>query len=156
MPDIFAQSLAKPLVLVHALAGFVAAATAIHLAVHATTGLRRGAFPARGRTYAVVMASAFAVCVATGLAAYPSFRVHIRGLFLDRFAPAMTAVFEIKEHLGALVVPFVALALILERAARTERSAHSAKLFVTTAWIAAATLAACVVMGLVVTMERGV
>lgn len=156
MPDIFAQSLAKPLVLVHALAGFVAAATAIHLAVHASMGLRRGIFPSRGRTYAVVMTAAVAACVTSGLVAYPGFRVHIRGLFLDRFAPAMTAVFEIKEHLGVLVIPFVALALVLERAARAERSAHSAKLFATTTWVAAATLAACVVMGLIVTMERGV
>lgn len=156
MPDIFAQLMAKPLVLVHALAGFVAAATAIHLAVHATSGLRRGAFPPRGRTYAVVMAVSFAICLATGLIAYPNFRVHIRGLVLDRFAPSMTAVFEIKEHLGVLVVPFVALALVMERATRAERSAHGSRLFAATAWIAAATLAGCVVMGLLVTMERGV
>ncbi len=156
MVDIFAHSIAKPLVLVHALAGFIAAATAIHLAVYATNALMRGSFGSRGRTYAVVMAAAFAACVATGLLAYPNFRVNVRGLFLDRFAPAMTAVFEIKEHLGALVIPFVALAVAMERAARAERSPSSGRLFVAAAWIAAATLAGCVVMGLLVTMERGV
>jgi hypothetical protein len=47
-----------------------------------------------------------------GLLVYPVFRVNIRAEFLDKNAPHITGLFEIKEHLAALGA-FVAITLLV-------------------------------------------
>lgn len=62
------------------------------------------------KTYARVVAVAYAATFALGAMVYPSYRYHVRGLFLDRHAPLYAGLFDVKEVFASLAL-VVALAL---------------------------------------------
>src|SRR5262245_21217791 len=61
-------------------------------------------------TYARVVAVAYTITFALGAALYPSYRVHVRGLYLDRYAPGSAELFDLKEMYASLAL-VVALGL---------------------------------------------
>lgn len=62
------------------------------------------------KTYARVVALAYVATFALGAIVYPSYRYHVRGLWLDRFAPFYSGLFDVKEVFASLTL-VVALAL---------------------------------------------
>jgi len=88
----------------HAIAGGVLTGAAIHNGVLAFRSLRgaRGLSPRLRRLYPRVLLVAWLVVMALGFVVYPSFRVEIRGAFLDVGAPWAVWLFEVKEHGVAL------------------------------------------------------
>lgn len=102
---------ARLLVIGHAALAIALAGSSTHLALSAVRALASGSVPARllrshGRTTGILYVAAFAL----GLLAYPSYRYHVRGLYLDRYAPGVSNLFDMKENLAALALP---LALVL-------------------------------------------
>jgi hypothetical protein len=56
------------------------------------------------RTYALVAAVSYVVTFALGAMLYPSYRVHVRGYHLDRFAPVYAGLFDVKEMFASLAL----------------------------------------------------
>ncbi len=156
MPDIFLASMAKLLVLLHAMAAIVLVGASTHHAI-VTVGYLRGRYRVRlGRIYAAVVAIAYLVTFAIGLLAYPTFRYHVRALFLDRYEPWASNLFDIKENLAALGLPLVLGAWLLSRRLEPEDDrvllpGYALMVLLTTAivWFG-------VISGVIITMTRGV
>jgi hypothetical protein len=72
----------------------------------------RGRFEriAAEKTWARVTALAYALTFTLGALLYPSYRVHVRGYYLDRHAPGYAALFDVKEVYASLAL-VVALGL---------------------------------------------
>jgi hypothetical protein len=62
------------------------------------------------KLYAKVVAVAYALTFVVGALLYPSYRVHVRGLWLDAHAPAFSNLFDVKETYASLTL-VVAIAL---------------------------------------------
>ncbi|MCZ7582763.1 MAG: hypothetical protein M5R36_05180 [Deltaproteobacteria bacterium] len=154
-PVIF-EAIGKPLVVAHALCAFSAAAVSVHLALHARSVARRRGGHKRGRVFAKTTGILFAATVLTGLLAYPNFRYHVRGLYLDHHFPWASNLFDMKENLALLILPFMALALWTDASSAKDDTAAAKKTFAWSTAVTAAVLAACVVMGLVITLVKGV
>ena len=108
------ESIAKPLLFLHLLAGIAVVATAIHL-------LCRFVIKARGRRgllrlvrlHALLLLIFYTCTVVLGALLYPTFRVRVRHEYFDEHVPFATSLFEIKEHLAALgLLPVVLLYVI--------------------------------------------
>lgn len=111
MPSVFLDGAAKPLLILHAFAAFALLGACTHQAIVAVQLLRGKLHLARlARLYAQIIGALFAVAFAIGLAMYPHFRYHVRGLYLDRYEPWASNLFDMKENLLALGLP---LALVL-------------------------------------------
>ena len=87
----------------HALAAIVTLGSSAHLGVLGLMLLVNKRAPAKLiRMHARVCAVSYAITYGIGLVIYPSFRVLVRGLFLDGEAPWASNAFDMKE---ALVLP---------------------------------------------------
>ncbi len=68
--------------------------------------LLRGASRARlERLYGIVVAAAYSLTYALGALLYPTYRYHVRALFLDRHHPMVSNVFDVKENLATIALP---------------------------------------------------
>jgi hypothetical protein len=115
LPTVAFESIARPLVMMHALSAIVLIGASTHHALIAL-GYLRGRYAARlGRIYAATMLVAYGLTYALGALAYPTFRYHTRALYLDRAAPAISNLFDIKEHFASLGLPLVLGAFVLSR-----------------------------------------
>jgi len=76
-----------------------------------------------GRIYAATLAVAYVVTFVLGLLVYPRFRYHVRALFLDRYEPWASNLFDTKENFAALGLPIATMLLVMSRAmdAREDR-----------------------------------
>lgn len=115
MEQTFLQSWARVLVLLHAAAAIVLVGSTTHHLVIAVGYLRRRSRPRLGRIYAATSATAYGVTFLLGALAYPTFRYHVRGLYLDRHAPWASNLFDLKEDLASLGLPLVLATFILSR-----------------------------------------
>ncbi len=106
MPRVFLDGWARPLLVLHALAGFALLGACTHQAL-VSIGLLQGKkhLFRLARIYASVIGPLFAGGFAVGLLIYPHYRYHVRGLFLDRYVPWASNLFDMKENLLALGVP---------------------------------------------------
>jgi hypothetical protein len=106
MPRVFLDGWARPLLVLHALAGFALLGACTHQAL-VSIGLLRGRTHLfrLARIYAAVIGPLFAGGFAIGLLIYPHYRYHVRGLYLDRYVPWASNLFDMKENLLALGVP---------------------------------------------------
>ena len=107
MPHVFLDGWAKPLLVLHALAAFALLGACTHQALVAIALLRGRWHLARlARIYAQVIGALFVLAFAAGLLIYPRYRYVVRGLFLDRYEPWASNLFDMKENLVALGLPF--------------------------------------------------
>jgi hypothetical protein len=109
------EAFARPLLLVHAVVGFAAVGSTTHHAVYSwlaalgrrrTIALDRFGWLAPGSLLAQTL---------LGLALYPTYRVRVRALHLDREAPVVVQLFDFKEHLAALSLTLVIGAALVAR-----------------------------------------
>lgn len=154
--SIFLESIARPLLVVHALVAFAALGATTHLLV-LSVGLWRGKahFARLARVHAQVIGATFAACFVLGLLVYPAYRYYVRGLYLDRHAAWASSLFDLKENLAALGLPLsVALFGLGRRLDLKDRSAAlPLVVFLSVAlWLITAF---AVVSGLVITSVKG-
>ncbi|MBS2032000.1 MAG: hypothetical protein JST54_29145 [Deltaproteobacteria bacterium] len=157
MAHTFLESWARPLLVLHAVAALALAGASTHLAI-VSWRLWRGAhhLGRLARVYAQVIGGCFAAAFLFGLLMYPHYRYAVRGLYLDRYEPWASNLFDIKENLAALGLP---LAVGLFSVGRKLDPSRDQPLL---GWLAFLSIAiwtlivASAVMGLVVTDVRGV
>jgi hypothetical protein len=156
MPDIALDSIAPLLVVLHAAAAIVLIGSTTHHALIAI-GYARGRFKVRlGRIYAATLAATYAITFGFGLLAYPTFRYHVRVLFMDRYAPWASNLFDTKENFAALGLPFVAMVFVMSRTIDPEQDRVLSRMYTAFAVLVAAIVWFDVICGLAITMTRGV
>lgn len=149
-------SLARPLVLVHAALSIILVGATTHHSV-ATFRYLRGRGSARvSRVHAGAVGLTYALTMLVGALAYPTYRYHVRALFLDRYEPWASNLFDIKENLATIGLPLALAGWWLSRSLggddeRDVRTGYSVMVHLVTfvVWTN-------VVAGLLVTMVRGV
>ena len=105
----------KALLISHAILGFTAVFAATHHAAHAVLaalGRTEGRALRRFGWIAPAAVIAQALC---GLALYPVYRVRVRAADLERSAPLVVQLFDLKEHLSALALALVIGAALAAR-----------------------------------------
>ena len=109
------ESVARPLLLLHATLGFAAVGSTTHHAVYswlAARGQRRAAALQR---FGWLAPLAVLSQVLVGLVLYPTYRVRVRALHFDHENPLVAQLFDFKEHLAALSVALVVGAALVAR-----------------------------------------
>jgi type IV secretory pathway TrbD component len=155
-PDIVLDGAARPLVVLHALASIVLIGASTHHAIIAV-GYLRGRYKLRlGRIYAATVAIAYGITFLLGLGAYPTFRYHVRGLYLDRYAPWASNLFDTKENFAALGIPLVVAAYVLSRVMKPDEDRALARGYAAIVVLAAAIVWFAVISGIAITITRGV
>jgi hypothetical protein len=146
----------RALLLLHAAGSIVLIGAATHHALQMRHYLR-GNFQreALEKTYAKVVSVAYVVTFALGAMVYPSYRVQVRGLYLDRFAPAYSALFDLKEVYASLTLT---VAVGLGALAFTLRPAESpalARVYAAMSLLVCAVVWFDVIAGILITSVRG-
>jgi len=160
VPATFLESLVRPLLVLHAVLAIALAGAATHLALASVRWLRTGKpFGRSAALWSRVTGATYTAAFAVGLLMYPTYRYRVRGLYLDRYEPWASNLFDIKENLFGLGLPLaLALFFVGGRLARAgEAPERSAEGFVVWASLAVWLIfAASSVMGFVVTTVKGV
>lgn len=155
-PEIAFDGAARLLVVLHAMAAIVLVGASTHHAIIAV-GYLRGRHKVRlGRIYAATIAVAYGVTFGLGLLAYPSFRYHVRGLYLDRYEVWASNLFDTKENFAALGIPLVIAAFVLSRVMNVKDDRGLVRAYAAFVILAAAIVWFDVISGLAITMARGV
>lgn len=104
-PDVFLYGARRLLSVLHTAGAVVLLGAATHHALLMRHYLR-GRFEriALEKTYAKVAAVAYVVTFALGALLYPTYRVHVRGYHLDRFAAVYARLFDVKETFASLAI----------------------------------------------------
>ena len=154
---VFLYAARRLLLLLHAGASVVLIGAASHHALLMREYLR-GQFGRQKveRTYAMVVSAAYLATFAFGALLYPSYRVHVRGYFLDRYAPGYAGLFDVKEVYASLTLMLaLALGAIAYRLRPTE-SPVFIRIYATMSFIVCAVVWFNVIAGILVTSVRGV
>lgn len=106
----FLYAARKLLLVLHFASAVVLLGSATHLLLQMPALLRGQSRVRLERIYSRVVAVAYVLTYALGALLYPTFRYHVRTLFLDRHHPMVSNVFDLKENLATIALP-VALAL---------------------------------------------
>lgn len=149
-------SIARPLVLLHTALSIVLVGATTHNAI-ATYGYVRDRRSARlSSIHSATVGVAYVLTMALGALAYPTYRYHVRALFLDRYEPWASNLFDIKENLGTIGLPVAIATWWISRHLGTDEDrpmrvgyAMMVALVTTIVWFN-------VVSGLLVTIVRGV
>ncbi len=108
------------------------------------------------KTYAKVIAVAYPLTFALGAVIYPTYRYHVRALFLDRYAYWAARLFDVKEVFASLALVVAiglgALAFTLE----PKEEPHLARVYATMSLIVCGVVWLDVVTGVIVTSVRGI
>ena len=96
--------IARPMLLLHAVAGFAVLAISIHVLYFAFKGGRQRGTGHRAKTirYMGITWPLYLAALITGAIAYPAYKIDVREAYLDAHQPLLTGLFEVKEHWGAI------------------------------------------------------
>jgi len=106
----FLYALRKALLVMHFAGAVVLVGASTHLALQMPAALRGAPRVRLERVYGRVVAASFALTYALGGLLYPTYRYHVRALFLDRHHPMVANIFDVKDYRATLALP-LALAL---------------------------------------------
>ncbi|HET9234973.1 MAG TPA: hypothetical protein VFP10_12605, partial [Candidatus Eisenbacteria bacterium] len=155
-PEVVLENQARFLVLLHAAGAIVLVGASTHHFL-VSLGYLRGRYKIRlGRIYALIVALAYVATVVLGALAYPTFRYHVRGLFLDRYAVWASNLFEMKENLAAVGLPLAVAACLMSRVMNPAEDRHARVRYAALVFVQTAIVWFNVVSGLLITMVRGV
>jgi hypothetical protein len=108
------------------------------------------------KLYAKVISVAYLFTFVLGGMLYPSYRVHVRGYYLDRAAPVFSGLFDVKETYASLAL-IVALALgALAFTLRPAESPALVRVYAVMSFIVCAVVWFNVIAGILVVSARGV
>lgn len=144
------------LLVLHAGAAIVLIGASTHHALQMRHYLRGDfARQALEKTYAKVISVAYVITFLLGAMVYPSYRVQVRGLYLDRYAPGWSGLFDLKEVYASLTLTVAvglgALALTL----RPNESPALARVYAMMSLLVCAVVWFDVIAGLLITSVRG-
>lgn len=102
---VFLYAWRRALLVLHMGGSIVLIGAATHHALHMRHYLR-GRFNRAPleKLYARVIAVAYVATFLIGAVLYPTYRVHVRGYYLDRYAPFFSGLFDVKEVFAALAL----------------------------------------------------
>jgi cytochrome bd-type quinol oxidase subunit 2 len=109
------ETIARPMLIVHAVVGFTAVFSTTHHAAYAVLSALGRQNQRALRRFGWIAPSALIVQLLLGFALYPTYRVRVRALDFDRNAPLFTQLFDFKEHLAALSLTLVLAAALAAR-----------------------------------------
>jgi hypothetical protein len=155
MTGIFLEQWARVLVLLHAAASIVLIGATTHHCLVTISHLRGRFRPRLARIYAATSAVAYVVTFALGALAYPAYRYHVRGLYLDRHAVWASNLFDIKENFASIGLPLVIGALVLGRVLDPKRDRPMLVGYAVMVFGTAFIVWFNVISGLVITMVKG-
>lgn len=155
-PDILLDDWARLLVVLHAAAAIVLIGSTTHHALITVSYLRRRAPVRLGRIYAATVLGSYVVTFVLGLLAYPTFRYHVRALFLDRYEPWASNLFDMKENFAALGLPLVVGMFVLSRFMQPKEDRALVVGYAVMAFLTVAIVWFAVLSGFVITMTKGV
>jgi hypothetical protein len=153
---VFLYALRRLVLVLHAAGSIVLVGSSTHHALQMRHYLR-GRFGREKleKTYAKVVSVAYAVTFALGALLYPSYRVHVRGYWLDAHAPAFSALFDLKETYASLAL-VVALALgALACTLRPSETPALVRVYAAMSFIVCAVVWFDVIAGILVLSARG-
>lgn len=147
----------KTLLVLHGLLSLALGGASTHLAIVAVRLLRGDRGLARlARIYSRTVGLVFVAAFGVGLLLYPTFRYHVRAIFLDRHEPWAANLFDIKEHMAALALPFALALLFVGPKLHPETEPAIRPWFALAALVTWAAVAFSIVSGLLITNVRGV
>jgi len=150
------DSVARILVVLHAAAAIVLVGSSTHHALIAL-GYLRSVFKERlGRIYASTVLGSYLVTFLLGGAAYPAFRYHVRALYLDRYEPWASNLFDIKEHFASLGLPMAVGVFVLSRVLRPKQDTELLPTYAVMVFGVAIIVWFNLFSGLIITLVRGV
>ena len=100
----------KLLLLLHFAGAVVLIGSSTHLLLQMPALLRGSPRTRLERVYGRVVAVSYTVTYLLGALLYPTYRYHVRALYLDRHHPMVSNLFDVKENLATIALP-LALAL---------------------------------------------
>ena len=153
---VFLYGLRRLLLVLHAAGSIVLVGAATHHAL-AMRHYLAGRFTRKNleKTWAKVVAASYALTFALGALLYPTYRVHVRGLFLDEHAPSIAGLFDMKEVYASLTLP-VALGLgLLAYTLRPEATPPLARVYAVMSLLVCAVVWFNVISGLLIVSVRG-
>lgn len=106
----FLYDFRKLLLVLHFAGAVVLIGSSTHLLLQMRALLRGQSRVRLERIYGRVVAVTYSVTYALGAILYPTYRYHVRALFLDRHHPMISNLFDVKENLATIALP-LALAL---------------------------------------------
>jgi hypothetical protein len=153
----FLYGLRRLLLVLHAGGSIVLIGAATHHALQMRHYLR-GRFGREKleKLYAKVVSVAYVLTFILGGLLYPSYRIHVRGYYLDRHAPAFSGLFDIKETYASLTL-MVAVALgALAFTLRPAETPALVRVYAVMSFVVCAVVWFNVIAGLLVVSVRGV
>ena len=114
----------RGLLIVHAILGFAAVMAGSHHAAHAVLSAIGRAQERALRRFGWIAPLAVGAQAIAGFLLYPAYRVRVRGADLDRNAPAVAQLFDLKEHLAALALALVVASALAGRSREGPREAR--------------------------------
>ncbi|MEK7866174.1 MAG: hypothetical protein AAB434_05780 [Planctomycetota bacterium] len=102
---IFAEALARPLLVLHAVLAAATAGAVTHDLVFLRLAIRRGGrYVQVHRLFTHLALLLAGATMLVGSVVYPTYRIRVRAEFLEKANPAVPFVFDLKENLGTLVL----------------------------------------------------
>ncbi len=155
--EVVLYGLRRLLLVLHAGGSIVLVGASTHHALQMRHYLRRRFGREKlEKTYAKVVSVAYVVTFALGALLYPSYRVHVRGYWLDRHALFFAELFDLKETYASLAL-MVALALgALALTLRPAETPALVRVYAAMSFIVCAVVWFNVIAGLLVVSAHGV
>lgn len=156
-PGVFLYEIRRLLLVLHAGASIVLIGASTHHALMMRHYLKgRFAYQRLEKTYAKVVSVAYVITFALGALLYPTYRVHVRGYYLDRHAPAYAGLFDVKEVYASLTLT-VAIALgAMSLTLRPAESKELLRVYAVMSFVVCAVAWFNVIAGLLVVSVRGI
>lgn len=154
---VFMYAARRVLLVLHAGGSIVLIGSSTHHALQMRNYIR-GRFSATRleKTYAKVVSVAYIATFAIGAVLYPTYRVHVRGLYLDRRAPFFSGLFDVKEVYASLTL-LAAIGLgALSFTLRPAEEKHIVPIYVAMSFLVCAVVWLNVIAGLLIVSMRGV
>jgi hypothetical protein len=108
------------------------------------------------KTYARVVGAAYLFTFALGALLYPTYRVHVRGLYLDRFAPFFSGLFDVKEVYASLTLLVAAALFALSFTLRPSEERSLVPIYAAMSFCICGVVWLNVIAGLLIVSVRGV
>lgn len=154
--EVFLFAFRRLLLVLHGAGSIVLVGAATHHALSMRHYLR-GRFERvkQEQRWAKVVAVSYALTFALGALLYPSYRVHVRGYYLDRYAPGYAALFDVKEVYASLAL-VVALGLgLLARRFEPAKQRPLVRVYAAMSLLVCAVVWLDVIAGMLVLSVRG-
>lgn len=154
---IFLYGARRLLLVLHAAGSMLLVGASTHHALHMRHYLREKFVRVeQEKRWAKVVSIAYVFTFVIGALLYPTYRYHVRGLYLDRYAPTYSGLFDVKEVYASLTLVVAiglgALAFVLQPA----REKWLVRMYAVMSFLVCGVVWLNVVLGLIVTSVRGI